>query len=213
MKQHGWRLVAKRALDITAATGGLLATAPIQLAAALSIRIAMGSPVLFRQSRPGLRGKAFTILKFRTMVDERDSDGRPVPDQKRLTPVGRFLRSCSIDELPQLWNVLRGEISLVGPRPLLHEYMSRYTPDQARRHEVLPGITGWAQINGRNSLSWEEKFRLDLWYVENWSLHLDLIILLRTIAQVAFRRGISSLGHATMPEFLGVEPSIENRGE
>ena len=153
-------------------------TWPILLVTALIIRITMGSPVLFRQMRPGLQGKPFVMYKFRTMLDLRDEDGNVLPDEQRLTGVGRFLRSTSIDELPELINVLKGEMSLVGPRPLLMEYLDRYTPEQARRHNVKPGITGWAQVNGRNAISWEDKFKLDVWYVDNWSLWLDIKILI-----------------------------------
>ena len=172
-------------------------------AAALAIRWSMGSPVLFRQERPGLGGRAFWLLKFRTMRDAFDAEGRLLPDSERLTSVGRLLRATSVDELPQLINVLRGEMSLVGPRPLLMQYLARYSPRQARRHEVKPGITGLAQVRGRNALSWEEKFELDVTYVETWSLLTDLKILLQTAASVVRREGISQTGHVTMPEFLG----------
>lgn len=161
--------------------------------------------MLFRQMRPGLGGRPFTLFKFRTMRDTRGPNGELLDDRQRLTPLGRLLRALSIDELPQLWNVLRGEMSLVGPRPLLMEYLDRYTPEQARRHEVRPGITGWAQVNGRNALSWEEKFSLDVWYVENWGLMLDLRILARTLWHVLKRDRISSPGHATMPEFFPIK--------
>ena len=167
-------LIYKRFLDILFSLIGELLTWPILLVTALIIRITMGSPVLFRQMRPGLQGKPFVMYKFRTMHDLRDEDGNVLPDEQRLTRVGRFLRSTSIDELPELINVLKGEMSLVGPRPLLMEYLDRYTPEQARRHNVKPGITGWAQVNGRNAISWEDKFKLDVWYVDNWSLWLDL---------------------------------------
>jgi len=197
-------LAAKRAIDVALSAAGLVVTAPLLGATAAAVRIT-GPPVFFRQRRPGLGGKPFELVKFRTMRDARDASGRPLPDAERLTTVGRVLRATSIDELPQLWNVLRGDMSLVGPRPLLVEYLPRYTPRQARRHEVLPGITGWAQIHGRNALGWEEKFELDVWYVEHWSLWLDLKILALTAVRVAQRRGISSRGHATMPEFTGGE--------
>ncbi|MGB9792451.1 MAG: sugar transferase [Thermacetogeniaceae bacterium] len=160
-------------------------------------------PVLFRQVRPGLHGKPFVIYKFRTMRKAYDEEWRPLPDEQRLTRLGKWLRSTSLDELPELLNVLKGEMSLVGPRPLLMEYLDRYTPEQARRHEVKPGITGWAQVNGRNAISWEEKFRLDVWYVDNWSLWLDLKIILITLWKVLKREGISASGHATMPVFRG----------
>jgi lipopolysaccharide/colanic/teichoic acid biosynthesis glycosyltransferase len=153
--------------------------------------------------RPGLGGRPFTLFKFRTMRDTRGPNGELLDDRQRLTPLGRLLRALSIDELPQLWNVLRGEMSLVGPRPLLMEYLDRYTPEQARRHEVRPGITGWAQINGRNAIGWKRKLALDVWYVDHWSLMLDMIILARTLRNVLLRQGISNPAHATMPEFLG----------
>jgi lipopolysaccharide/colanic/teichoic acid biosynthesis glycosyltransferase len=165
----------------------------------------LGKPVLFRQVRPGLNGKPFVMYKFRTMTEERDAEGRLLPDEKRLTPFGCFLREYSLDELPEFFNVLRGEMSLVGPRPLRMEYLDRYTPEQARRHEVKPGITGWAQVNGRNALPWEEKFKLDVWYVDNWTIWLDLKILWLTLVKVLRREGISAHGHATMPEFKGSE--------
>jgi len=163
----------------------------------------MGSPVLFRQIRPGLNGKPFEMIKFRTMKDAVDAQGNPLPDSERLTPFGQFLRSSSLDELPELWNVLKGDMSLVGPRPLLMEYLPLYTPEQYRRHEVRPGVTGWAQINGRNALSWEEKFQLDVWYVDNRSLWLDIKILFLTVKKVVIRDGISADGEATMPKFTG----------
>lgn len=198
-----WARKVKRLIDVTAC----LITLPVVLvvcgAVALAIWLTMGRPVLFRQKRAGLYGRVFEIWKFRTMTNERDESGRLLPDEKRLTRLGRFLRSTSLDELPQVWNVLRGEMSLVGPRPLLPEYLERYTPEQARRHEVRPGITGWAQVNGRNETTWEERFRRDVWYVDNWSLWLDLKILWLTVIKVLRRDGISRQGHATMPEFLG----------
>jgi sugar transferase EpsL len=168
---------------------------------ALLVWRTMGRPVLFRHVRPGLHGKPFVMYKFRTMRDLRDAEGKLLPDEARLTPFGRWLRTTSLDELPELVNVLRGEMSLVGPRPLLMEYLDRYTPEQARRHEVKPGITGWAQIHGRNNLSWDERFKLDVWYVDNWSLWLDVKILWRTLWMVLRREGISAQGHATMPRF------------
>ncbi len=169
------------------------------------VRLAHGSPVLFTQVRPGYFGRPFKIYKFRTMTDERDTQGNLLPDAERLTRLGRFLRASSLDELPELFNVLRGEMSLVGPRPLLMQYLTRYTPEQARRHAVLPGITGWAQVNGRNALTWEDKFRLDVWYVENWSFWLDIQILWMTAWKVVKREGISQPGHATAEEFMGSE--------
>lgn len=203
MRQTGVRLLIKRAVDRVAAGAALVALSPVIAATAAVIRVTMGSPVVFRQSRPGLHGRPFEVYKFRTMRDAVDRDGRPLPDHERLTSVGKFIRSTSLDELPQLWNVLRGDISLVGPRPLLMQYLPRYSKEQARRHDVLPGITGWAQINGRNSLSWDEKFALDVWYVDNWSLLLDAKILFRTLSAVVAREGVSREGHATMPEFMG----------
>mgnify|MGYP001816991417 CR=1 FL=1 len=166
-------------------------------------RSKLGSPVLFKQQRPGREEEVFELIKFRTMTDARDEDGELLPDERRLTAFGSRLRRSSLDELPTLWNVVRGDMSLVGPRPLLVRYLGRYTPEQRKRHEVAPGITGWAQVNGRNALTWEEKFELDAWYVENLSLRTDLAILLRTAAQVLAQRDISAEGHATMPEFMG----------
>ncbi|MGE0396559.1 MAG: sugar transferase [Kofleriaceae bacterium] len=203
MKQAGWRLWIKGVTDRGFAAAGLLLTAPILLGVAAAIRTTMGSPVLFRQRRPGRHGRVFEVYKFRTMRDAVDTNGRALPDAERMTPLGSFLRATSVDELPQLINVLRGELSLVGPRPLLMQYLDRYTPEQARRHDVMPGITGWAQINGRNAIAWPEKLRLDTWYVDNWSLTLDLRILARTLLAVVKRSGISRDGHATMPEFMG----------
>ncbi len=176
---------------------------PLLALIALLIRVMMGSPILFRHIRPGLNGVPFTMLKFRTMRDAFAADGTPLTDAERLTPIGRFLRSTSLDELPGLWNVLKGDMSLVGPRPLLMSYLPLYSPEQARRHEVRPGVTGWAQIMGRNSLSWEHKFALDVWYVDNRSLLLDFRILLLTLPKVVRREGISAAGEATMPPFLG----------
>jgi lipopolysaccharide/colanic/teichoic acid biosynthesis glycosyltransferase len=173
----------------------------------------MGYPVLFRQQRPGKRGRTITLIKIRTMSDRRDAAGQLLPDAERLTRVGRLLRSTSLDEVPQLWNVLRGDLSLVGPRPLLMEYLPRYSPEQARRHDVMPGITGWAQINGRNALSWEEKFTMDTWYVDHWSLWLDLKILFMTGWRVLQRDGISNQDYATMPEFMGLSAITGARNE
>lgn len=172
--------------------------------------LSTGRPILFRQQRPGRYAKPFMLVKFRTMVNRCDSDGMLLSDRERLTKVGRLLRATSLDELPQLWNMVRGDISLVGPRPLLMEYLSRYSPEQARRHDVMQGITGWAQINGRNALSWDEKFALDVWYVDHWSLALDLRILWLTISKVLKREGISKEGHATMPEFMGPARSSDS---
>ncbi len=207
MKQAGVALLVKRALDVSVAAATLVATAPVMIAAAAAIRVKMGSPVVFSQTRPGRAGKPFRIFKFRTMRDAHDKRGNPLPDAERLTSLGKLLRATSIDELPQLWNVLRGDVSLVGPRPLLMQYLPRYNKEQARRHDVLPGITGWAQINGRNAISWEEKFRLDVWYVDHWSPLLDLKILAMTGMRVLRREGISQSGHVTMTEFMGSEPA------
>jgi len=193
----------KRVVDIAGASVGIILLAPVMLAVALLVLLTMGRPVLFRQQRPGLRGKPFTLYKFRTMRDARTASGELLPDDLRLTTFGKWLRSTSLDELPELFNVLKGEMSLVGPRPLLMEYLPRYSPDQARRHEVKPGITGWAQVNGRNALTWEEKFRMDVWYVDHWNLWLDMKILLLTIWKVLKREGISAEGSATMPVFTG----------
>lgn len=193
----------KRLLDILGSFSGLLFFAPLIAVVAWLIRRQLGSPVLFRQTRPGLHGNPFQLIKFRTMRNAIGPDGRPLPDSERMTPLGSFLRSASLDELPELWNVLQGDMSLVGPRPLLMEYLPLYSPEQARRHEVRPGITGWAQVNGRNALSWEEKFRLDVWYVDNQSFFLDFKILLLTVKKIIVREGISANGDATMPKFIG----------
>jgi lipopolysaccharide/colanic/teichoic acid biosynthesis glycosyltransferase len=201
-RQNGWRFFVKSALDRSAALCGLIVVSPVLIVVSILVWLSMGRPILFRQRRPGRFAKPFLLLKFRTMSERRDANGDLLPDADRLTRVGRLLRATSLDELPQLWNVLRGDISLVGPRPLLMEYLSRYSPEQARRHDVMPGITGWAQINGRNALAWQEKFAHDTWYVDNWSLMLDFSILAKTLWRVLKRNGISSQGHATMPEFL-----------
>jgi len=193
----------KRVVDIVGASVGIILLAPVMLAVALLVLLTMGRPVLFRQQRPGLRGKPFTLYKFRTMRDARSASGELLPDELRLTTFGKWLRSTSLDELPELFNVLKGEMSLVGPRPLLMEYLPRYSPEQARRHEVKPGITGWAQVNGRNALTWEEKFRMDVWYVDHWNLWLDMKIVLLTIWKVLKREGINAEGCATMPVFTG----------
>ena len=193
----------KRLTDIVGSSVGLLLLSPILLIVALTVRVAIGAPVLFVQRRPGRAGRPFNILKFRTMRDATDKTGQQLPDAERLTAVGKILRAASLDELPELWNVLRGDMSLVGPRPLLMEYLPLYSPEQARRHDVRPGLTGWAQINGRNALSWEEKFALDVWYVDNQSWLLDLKILLLTVWKVVRRDGISAAGEATMPRFTG----------
>ena len=203
MRQRGLPLLAKKVLDRVLALGALVATAPVIGAASLAVRATLGSPVFFTQERPGQHGKPFRIVKMRTMTDERDRHGNVLPDDQRLTKLGKFLRASSLDELPQLWNVLRGELSLVGPRPLLMQYLPLYDRQQARRHDVLPGITGWAQIHGRNALTWESKFALDVWYVDHWSVRLDLQILARTLGAVLNRDGVSSNGHVTMPNFEG----------
>jgi len=195
--------VIKRLFDIVASALGLLLLSIVIAVVAWKIRRKLGSPVLFRQVRPGLDGKPFEMIKFRTMRDAVDAQGNSLPDAERMTPFGSFLRASSMDELPELWNVLKGDMSLVGPRPLLMEYLPLYSPEQYRRHEVRPGVTGWAQINGRNALSWEEKFNLDVWYVDNRSLWLDLKILFLTIKKVVVRDGISAEGEVTMPKFTG----------
>ena len=193
----------KRLFDIFGAVLGLIFLFPVFAFAAWQVRRKMGTPVLFRQVRPGLHGEPFEILKFRTMLNALDANGNPLPDAERLTPLGNFLRSSSIDELPELWNVLKGEMSLVGPRPLLMEYLPLYSPEQARRHDVRPGITGWAQVNGRNAISWDEKFKLDVWYVDHRSLWLDIRMLWLTLRKVLARDGISATGEVTMPRFTG----------
>jgi sugar transferase EpsL len=198
-----YSVVLKRAFDAAAAAAALAVLSPVLAGVALGVGWKLGCPVLFRQTRPGLHGRPFEMVKFRTMTDARDANGHPLPDAERLPAFGRFLRSTSLDELPELWNVLRGDMSLVGPRPLLMEYLPLYTPEQACRQEVRPGITGWAQVNGRNALSWEEKFALDVWYIDNRSLWLDLRILAATVRQVLRRDGISAAGEATMPAFTG----------
>jgi lipopolysaccharide/colanic/teichoic acid biosynthesis glycosyltransferase len=195
--------IGKRVLDLSVTLPALLVLAPVGIVVGVLARTKLGSPVLFRQQRPGRNDRLFELTKFRTMTDARDAEGALLPDEQRLTAFGSLLRRSSLDELPTLWNVVRGDMSLVGPRPLLVQYLGRYTPYQRRRHEVAPGITGWAQINGRNALTWEEKFELDVWYVENVSLRTDLAILFRTVAQVLGQRGISAEGHVTMPEFMG----------
>lgn len=195
--------MVKRTLDVLVAAAVLALASPIIGMAALAIRLSMGSPVLFRQTRPGLEGRPFEILKLRTMKNTVDAAGVELADAERITVLGELLRRTSIDELPQMWNILRGDMSLVGPRPLLMEYLPRYTQEQARRHEVRPGVTGWTQVNGRNTLSWEEKFRLDVWYVDNRSLSLDLRILMMTMVRVVRREDISQQGHATTEKFRG----------
>jgi len=193
----------KRLIDISASLCALILLSPIMAVVAWNIRKKLGSPVLFRQIRPGLGGKTFEMVKFRTMRDAVDSEGNPLADAERMTAFGSFLRASSLDELPELWNVLKGDMSLVGPRPLLVEYLPLYSPEQRRRHEVRPGVTGWAQVNGRNALGWEEKFALDVWYVDNQSLKLDLKILFMTVKKVVVKDGISAEGNVTMSKFTG----------
>jgi sugar transferase EpsL len=194
-------LAAKRALDIVVALGGLVLAAPVLLLIALAVRVCLGAPVLFRQRRPGLGGQPFMLLKFRTMTDARAAAGELLPDDQRMTPLGRFLRRSSLDELPELINVLKGEMSLVGPRPLLMEYLPHYTPEQARRHEVRPGLTGWAAIHGRNATTWAERLQQDVWYVDHRSFALDCRILLSTVVKVLRQEGISPEGRVTMTRF------------
>lgn len=198
----------KRAFDIVASAAALVVLAPVLGLVALVILVREGRPVLFRQTRPGLNAHPFEMLKFRTMRHAVDRRGQPLPDDQRLTNLGRFLRAASLDELPELWNVLKGEMSMVGPRPLLMQYLPLYSPEQARRHDVRPGLTGWAQVNGRNAISWEEKFRLDVWYVDHQSFWLDVKILLLTVIKVFRRDAISADGHATMPPFEGAPREI-----
>lgn len=200
--------LAKRAVDAAVASVTLAALALPMVLLAVAVRLKLGSPIFFRQPRPGLHGKPFELIKFRTMKNAIDMNCALSSDEVRLTPFGRFLRTWSLDELPELWNVVRGDMSLVGPRPLLVEYLPLYSPEQARRHEVLPGLTGWAQVNGRNAVSWEEKFRLDVWYVDNQSIWLDLKIIVLTIVRVFQRAGINAKGDATMPKFKGT-PIVE----
>jgi sugar transferase EpsL len=205
-RQRGLRRVIKAAFDRMAALLLLLLLWPLLAALSLGVFVTMGRPVMFRQKRPGYRGRIFELRKFRTMTDERNAAGVLLPDAQRLTRFGRLLRAWSLDELPQMLNVLAGNLSLVGPRPLLVQYLQLYSADQMRRHDVMPGITGWAQVNGRNAISWEEKFDLDLWYVDHWSLRLDAKILASTMARVVRRHGISQPGEVTMSEFLGSLP-------
>jgi len=193
----------KRLFDLVLTVPALIIFSPVMAVTALAIWLLEGRPILFRQQRPGLGGKIFTVIKFRTMRSETSPDGRLLPDAARLSRLGRLLRATSLDELPELWNILRGEMSLVGPRPLLVAYLERYSPQQVRRHDVLPGLTGWAQINGRNTVSWDEKFRLDVWYVDHWSLRLDLKILWLTVWKVLKREGINQPGSDTAEEFMG----------
>jgi lipopolysaccharide/colanic/teichoic acid biosynthesis glycosyltransferase len=208
MPQAGLPLLVKKVFDRSVAGVVLVVTAPVMMTTAVVVAATMGRPVLFRQRRGGLHGRGFEIAKFRTMRDAHAASGAPLPDEERLTAVGKFLRSTSLDELPQLWNVLRGELSLVGPRPLIIQYVPRYSREQARRHDVLPGITGWAQVHGRNELDWEARFRLDVWYVDHWSLLLDLKILALTVLTLVRREGINRRDHATMYEFMGSDPLV-----
>jgi len=203
MRQSGWRLAVKQVSDRVIAGCALTVLSPVLGMTAIAVRIGLGSPVFFRQARPGRHGREITVVKLRTMRDLRAPSGELLPDSERMTALGRFLRATSLDEIPQLWNVLSGELSLVGPRPLLTRYLDRYSPEQARRHEVLPGITGWAQVHGRNAISWEQKLAMDVWYVDHWSLLLDLRIMLLTALHMLRRDGISHQGHVTMPEFMG----------
>ena len=193
----------KRAFDIAASTSALVVLSPVLAITAYKVKKELGSPVLFRQTRPGLHGRPFEMIKFRTMKDATDKEGNALPDSERLTEFGKKLRASSLDELPELWNVLKGDMSLVGPRPLLMEYLPLYNAEQAKRHNVRPGVTGYAQVNGRNSLSWEDKFKLDTWYVEHQSLWLDMKILLKTVKKVIIKDGISAEGEATMTKFTG----------
>jgi sugar transferase EpsL len=201
----------KRLFDLALSIPAFFFLSFFMLIIAVSIRLKIESPFIFRQVRPGLHGKPFVIYKFRTMTDARDNDGNLLPDGERLTRLGRFLRMTSMDELPEFFNVIKGDMSIVGPRPLLMQYLDRYTFEQARRHEVKPGITGWAQVNGRNAISWEDKFKLDIWYVDNWSVWLDLKIILMTVVKVLRRDGISQTGHATAQEFLGSHAKAQRR--
>jgi lipopolysaccharide/colanic/teichoic acid biosynthesis glycosyltransferase len=207
-EQHGRAALAlKRLLDLVVAAAALVALSPLMALIGLVVRLKLGSPVFFRQQRPGLDGRPFNLVKFRTMTDQRTARGSLLPDADRLPPFGRWLRTTSLDELPELWNVLKGDMSLVGPRPLLMHYLPLYSADEARRHEVRPGLTGWAQINGRNAISWPEKFAHDLWYIDNWSLGLDFRILATSVLSVLSGRGVTAAASATMPEFTGSNES------
>lgn len=198
-----YRQTGKRLFDIVVSAVALVVLSPIVAIEAVLVRLLLGSPVLFTQVRPGLNGAPFTVMKFRTLADLRDATGALLPDADRMTPFGRLIRATSLDELPQLFNVLRGDMSLVGPRPLLMQYLTRYSPEQRRRHEVRPGVTGWAQVHGRNALSWEEKFRHDVWYVDHVSFGLDLVILIKSVGVVLRGSGVSQAGRATADEFMG----------
>jgi len=200
-----FQLIIKRCFDFTIVFIALVLLSPLFIILYLIIRRKLGTPVLFTQKRPGLEGKPFNIIKFRTMTDAKDKQGNLLPDDKRLTSFGKMLRNTSLDELPELINVLKGDMSLIGPRPLMWKYLDRYTPYQARRHEVKPGVTGWAQINGRNAISWEKKFEYDVWYVDNWSLVLDLKIMVKTFTQVLLRKNVNEEDHVTVSEFFGTK--------
>ncbi len=210
MTKRTIQLFIKRLFDLVTTGIALILLSPVLIVLAILVRLKLGSPVLFRQQRPGLNGRAFTIFKFRTMINKQhDKSGNIIADSQRLTKFGRFLRNMSLDELPEFLNVLKGDMSLVGPRPLMMKYLDRYTPQQARRHEVKPGITGWAQINGRNNITWEEKFELDVWYVDNWSIWLDLKILFKSIIAVLKRQDINKQGQETVDEFMGTQQSCD----
>ena len=209
MENNFYLFFGKRIFDLILSVSAIMVLLPVLVVIALLVRVQLGSPVLFKQIRPGLQGKPFAIFKFRTMSNAQYLDGRLLPDAARLTRFGRLLRSTSLDELPEFYNVLKGEMSLVGPRPLMMQYLNRYTPEQARRHEVKPGITGWAQINGRNAITWEEKFKLDVWYVDNKSLLLDVKIIYMTIIKIFKREGISQAGQATAEEFMGIQQRLD----
>lgn len=207
------RVIIKRLFDIILSLVLIVVLSPLLFLIYVSALIKLGSPALFRQERPGLNGKIFTMYKFRSMTDKRDENGNLLNDSERLTGFGKLLRKTSLDELPELFNILKGDMSFVGPRPLLVKYLDRYTPEQARRHEVKPGLTGWAQVNGRNAISWEEKFKLDVWYVDNWSLMLDCRIIWMTIKKVLKREGVSPDGKTTMEEFLGTDSQTAKGGK
>jgi lipopolysaccharide/colanic/teichoic acid biosynthesis glycosyltransferase len=207
-----YRRFGKRLFDLIVTIPALIVLAPLYALLACAVRFSLGSPILFRQRRPGLCRQPFTLLKFRTMLNLRDDDGNPLPDGQRLTSFGRLLRRSSLDELPEFWNVIRGEMSVVGPRPLLMRYLDRYTPEQVRRHDVLPGITGWAQVNGRNAASWEERFAMDVWYVDNLSLRLDLKIMAKTVQKVLAREGVLE-GASCAEEFWGTQKSTQAAAE
>jgi sugar transferase EpsL len=195
--------LSKRIFDLLASSLGLILLSPLILLLAILVRLLLGTPILFRQKRPGYKGRPFTLYKFRTMTDARDSNGNLLPDSARLTRFGKFMRALSLDELPELFNILRGEMSVVGPRPLLMEYLERYSPEQMRRHDAVPGLTGWAQVNGRNAITWQEKFKLDTWYVDNWSFWLDIKIILMTIWKTIKGEGVNQEGQATVEYFMG----------